>query len=431
MSLSTLIRDDRLLAEAIEAADPLWLAELPASAGAAAAAGAIVAGLRKRRELVPALMKQLGEDGLPGLAAAWALAELGAEDAVRAALPEGRLDLRQNGYTALAGIAARGAASPTLPEFLGKRVPAELERARSGGTGLADQALKGLGVLGIAGFADLVQQVIDQDRFCDRFELDRLRKQVADRGKATDLIKDLLAPWQVVFADHLVVAKAEAASQAAAGATPLAAGAPANPLAPPNRLAPASKLAPASTSAPAGRSGPPPAGSLDDATALDEQDGPGAFGAEGADGPLSPEEAAAAAAKQIDWKTFSESPEFTALHPQSQGLVGQLGPVLESLAAQAIRAYLADLSGKEFAALLLQVLPQALPPQHVQMALHPHALNGYQALARFLERTGTATNGADLVEGVKQVRKALQAQMKRSGILGGPDYTDPDELVKG
>ena len=69
----------------------------------------------------------------------------------------------------------------------------------------------------------------------------------------------------------------------------------------------------------------------------------------------------------------------------------------------------------------------ALQPQHVQMALHPYALNGYQALGKFLHRTGAATQGDSIVQGVKLVRTQLQAQMRRSGMLGGPDYSDPDE----
>ena len=141
------------------------------------------------------------------------------------------------------------------------------------------------------------------------------------------------------------------------------------------------------------------------------------------DGELPPEGAMA----QIDWQAFAASPEFTALAPQAQGLVSQLGPMLEQLAAQGLRAMFADLNGQELAALLLQVLPQALQPQHVQMALHPHALNGYQALAKYLHREGLATQGDSLVQGVKLVRKQLQAQMRRSGMLGGPDYSDPDE----
>ena len=111
-------------------------------------------------------------------------------------------------------------------------------------------------------------------------------------------------------------------------------------------------------------------------------------------------------------------------------MVKQLGPLLEQLSTQAIRAYLPDLTGQEFAALLLQVLPQALQPQAVQMALHPHALNGYQALAKWLARIGLTTQGEDLVSGVKLVRQQLRDQLRKTGNLGGPDYSDPDEATE-
>jgi hypothetical protein len=129
----------------------------------------------------------------------------------------------------------------------------------------------------------------------------------------------------------------------------------------------------------------------------------------------------------VDWKTFATSPEAAALAPGERQLIGQLGPLLEQLAARGLQAMLTDLKGQEFAAMLLQVLPQALPPQHVQAALSPQALNGYQALMKWLARTGGATHGAELVIAVKEVRKQIAAQMRRSGILGGPDYSDPDE----
>ncbi|MBA3938573.1 MAG: hypothetical protein H0X38_14030 [Planctomycetes bacterium] len=129
----------------------------------------------------------------------------------------------------------------------------------------------------------------------------------------------------------------------------------------------------------------------------------------------------------IDWKAFQASPECLALPAPLRQLAGQLGPLLEQLAARAIHAALTDLNAQEFAGLLLQVLPQALPPQHVQMALGPQALHGYQAIAKYLIRTGLATSGDELLSGVKLVRKELTAQLRQSGMLGGPDYSDPDE----
>jgi hypothetical protein len=338
---------------------------------------------------IPALVTQLGEDGMPGTVAAWALGHLPSEAAVQAAITEGRLDTRQNGYQALAIIAAHGRASTGLAAWLVARIAAELAKCQSGGTGLAEQAARPLAVLGHPDFSDLVQQIIEGDRFCDRFELNRLKTEVADSGRARHLARELVAGWREIFADHLP--KPEAKQDGERGA-----GSGEQPVEPSAPTAPAE----------AAEGELPAAADLD---GLAENAGP------------KPE--------KIDWKEFAASPEFTALTPQSQGLVTQLGPLLEQLAAQAIRAMLSDLQGQEFAALLLQVLPQALQPQAVQMALHPHALNGYQALAKYLHRTGKATQGDSLLQGVKLVRTQLRDQLRRSGMLGGPDYSDPDEAA--
>ena len=382
-----LTHNDRLIAEEIAAthAPEVNVAEqLAAATGAEAAAWAIVAGQTAELAALPTLVTLRGEDDLAGQAAAWALGTLGAEDALRAAIPGGRIDARQNAYHGLATIAARGKASATLAAFLVERIDAEIERTRTTGSGLAEQAIKALAVLGHPQFADLAAKIIDNDRFCDRYELDRLGQAVANDGRDRHAITDLTAPWTTVFADHLAPTPGIAA-------------------------VPAAELPPAPEAAEA------PAADLDPAGPL-----PG-------EADLPPEGEVPAGGAPVDWKAFTESEEFKALTPQAQGLAQQLGPMLEQLAQQAIRAPLTDLSGQEFAALLIQVLPQALQPQHVQMALHPYALNGYQALGKFLHRTGAATQGDSIVQGVKLVRTQLQAQMRRSGMLGGPDYSDPDE----
>ena len=354
---------------------------------------------------LPLLLAQLGEDGLPGTIAAWALGQLASETDLRRVIPDGRIDVRQNGYQALAILAARGAASDSLAPWLVERIDAEIAKAKSGGTGLAEQAARPLAVLGHPDFAAIVQRIIEGDRFCDRFELDRLRSAVSDNGRDRILAKDLTAPWEVQFADHLPKA-----------AAPEPAPAPVEPPLPPKQAAPK----------PAAK-GPKPPPMLapmptEEELSDEEQAAAEAAGA-GEEGGVQPQ--------PVDWAAFETSPEFTALQPQAQGLVKQLGPLLEKLAGQAIRAMLTDLQGQEFAALLLQVLPQALQPQAVQMALHPHALNGYQALAKFLHRTGAATQGDSLLQGVKLVRTQLRDQMRKSGMLGGPDYSDPDEAAAG
>ncbi len=365
---------------------------------------------------IPELVTQLGEDGLPGQVAAWALGSLGAIDAVTAAIPDGRLDTRHNGYQALAVAAALGKAPAGLAGWLIERIDAEIAKARGGGTGLAEQAARPLAVLGHPQFADLVQRIIEGDRFCDRFELDRLKGAVADDGRARFLAKELAAPWRVFFADHLP--KPEEPKPAPAPAKP--------PVAIAKPVAAKPPLAGRAPVPPPMAPIPTPVDALADDDALDDADA----------GDLPPDLAGLAEAEavgdgpkpeKIDWKEFAASPEFTALNPQAQGLVTQLGPLLEQLAAQAIRAFLTDLQAQEFAALLLQVLPQALQPQAVQMALHPHALNGYQALARYLQRTGKATQGDSLVEGVKLVRQQLRDQMRKAGMIGGPDYSDPEQ----
>lgn len=408
--LNDLLRDGKLLADPIDALAPATaLQELPAASGELAGALAIVSA-RSGAVAIPALLAKLSEDGLAGTAAAWALGQLDSEAAVCALIPEGRLDVRQNGYHTLAVLAARGKTSPALIPFLTAQVQAEIQRAKGGGTGLAEYACKPLAILGHAQLGELVQQVIENDRFCDRYELDRQRSAVASHGRDRDAQRELSAPWRSVFADNLYV---EPAPVAAKPPPPAKAPVPANRLAPP-RAAP---RAPAPPVAPP----PTPAADLAD-DGLDD----GALDDSAVDAELAGE---GAAPQPIDWKAFAESPEFAALSPQSQGLVTQLGPLLEQLAAQAIRAALSDLSGQEFAALLLQVLPQALQPQHVQMALHPHALNGYQAMARWFASTGIATHGEELVAGVKLVRQQLRDQMRKTGNLGGPDYSDPDEAA--
>ena len=315
---------------------------------------------------LPLLLAQLGEDGLPGTIAAWALGQLASETDLRRVSPDGRIDVRQNGYQALAILAARGAASDSLAPWLVERIDAEIAKAKSGGTGLAEQAARPLAF---------------------------------SQGPEQDRVKE------VQFADHLPKA-----------AAPEPAPAPVEPPLPPKQAAPK----------PAAK-GPKPPPMLapmptEEELSDEEQAAAEAAGA-GEEGGVQPQ--------PVDWAAFETSPEFTALQPQAQGLVKQLGPLLEKLAGQAIRAMLTDLQGQEFAALLLQVLPQALQPQAVQMALHPHALNGYQALAKFLHRTGAATQGDSLLQGVKLVRTQLRDQMRKSGMLGGPDYSDPDEAAAG
>ncbi len=421
LSATVLLRDGKPIAEALTAATAASDAELltalasPASS-AHAAALAILAGARTLAPAQAELLKLIGSDGVDGRAAAWALGKLNAESALISAVETGDLDVRENGYFALAVLAARGAASAQLAPAMSARVHAEIARAKQGGSGLGEKPLRVLAIIGAPEVDALIQNVIESDPYCDRFELQRLRKAASDGGRDRDSISELTAPWATVFADQLAPlpkveppkveppkaelkpAPAKPTTAKPSAAKPALFGAP--PIAPDSTLPHDTPLA-AATPAPD-----------HDGTALDE-DGLG-------------DEPAPPPAQPVDWPGFAISPEAVALSPALRTMVAQLGPLLEKLAAQAIQAPLADLTAQEFAGLLLQVLPQALPPQHVQMALSPQALNSYQALAKFLDRTGAATHGDQLLQGVKLVRQALTEQMRASGMLGGPDYSDPD-----
>ena len=373
--------DGKLVAAAI-AAQPGTAAAALLALPATAPAGAIVAGLTATSACTPALIALLAHDDLTGHTVAWALGTLGAEAAVCAAIPGASLDVRDNGYQALAIAAAAGKTTANLTPWLTTQLDAEIERAKGGGSGLGEKVCRVLAILGAPGTEAAAQRVIDQDRFCDRFELQRIRKAVVDGGRDRDSIDELTATWTTFFADHLAVA-------AATEAAPVAVESPTS--------------APTSTTpAPV-----PPAQDDDAEAAIDPAAEP-------------------AAAVPLDWKAFAASPQAAALPPQIKTIAAQLGPMLEQLAVRGVGAPLQDLSGQELAGLLLQVLPQALPQQHVQMALSPPAINAYQAMAKWLAASGQATHGEDLATGVKLVREQLQAQIRRSGMLGGPDYSDPD-----
>jgi len=370
------------------------------------AALAVAAGRLKATQAKAALVAQLPSEGFTGRAAAWALAQLGAEAELVAAVKADALDARENGYWGLMVLAARGAAGTQLAATLVAQLGTEIERAKAGKTGLGEHACRVLAIMGAPKVEEHIQKVIENDRFCDRFELQRLRKAVQDGGRDSDSVRELTAPFTTLFADQLFSEAPPAPAVPAPSANAPLAGAPGK--APPGK-GPVAK--PASPQAPhPGASG---AGAPGDDGELDQE--PGAAPAPGAPTAL-----------PIDWKAFAASPECTALPAQVKGLIGQLGPALEQLAVRAIQAPLVDLNGQEFAALLLQVLPQALPQQAVQAALSPQALNGYQALAKYLHRVGLATQGEELLSGVKLVRRELTEQMRRSGILNGPDYSDPD-----
>ncbi len=210
-----LIREGKLLAPAIEAQHPdaaTLLAHLAATtAGDQLAALAIIAGRLQLADAAGPLLAALGRDGLAGRAAAWALGQLprdgaqagASETALLAAISSGGVDVRDNAYQALAVLSARGLASAQLGARLAACVLAEIDRAKAGGSGLGEQACRVLAVLGSAELGGLIQRVIENDRYCDRFELQRLRKVVEEGGPDRTLIKSLSAPWTSIFHDQL------------------------------------------------------------------------------------------------------------------------------------------------------------------------------------------------------------------------------------
>jgi hypothetical protein len=423
LNATDLILDGKFLAEHIDAATPTasdLTAALTTAKGAHLAALAIIASERALTETIAPLLTMLDTDGVAGKAIAWALGRLatasnGVEAKALAALADGGLDVRENAYAILAGLAAQRTASANLGDAMAARVLAEIERARGGGSGLGEHACRVLAVLGDERTTTLIQQVIEQDRFCDRFELQRLRKTVQDDGRDQESIKALKAGWKTTFADFLFVPKV---AEPLPEKTPLktaAAKSPAPKIAGAGSIGKPNAPRPPAPPAPAPMTDAPLANDGSEADEMDE----GIADAEGDEAPGQPQ--------PIDWPAFVSSPEAQTLPAPLQQLAGQLGPLLEQLSMRAIRAPLVDLSGQEFAGLLLQLLPQALPPQHVQMALSPQAMTCYKVLIKFLIRTGQTTKGEEMLDAIGMVRKELTNQIRQAGILNGPDYSDPDD----
>ncbi|MFW5860252.1 MAG: hypothetical protein ACOCYP_09525 [Planctomycetota bacterium] len=379
MDTDRLVADGRLLAPAIDAAAPSP-AELKAALAATndpavRAALAIIAGRTACAEIIPELVALLDEDGLPGRAAGWALGRLPAQEPVLAAIRDGGLDTRENGYAALAGIAANGLADDGFTAGVTGCHEMELQRAAAGRTGLGEHACRALATAGAEAAGPCIERTLADDPYCDRYELQRLAKAMADRGCDQETRDALTGPWSTIFADDL--AEPEEEEEAAASA--------------PEDIA-------------ADHAGPEVPEMADD-EATDDAD--------------------LAAAPPIDWSGFASSPQAADLDPSAEQMITRFGPMLEQLSLQAVRAPLSDLSDQEFAAVLLQVLPQALPPQAVQAVLSPTGLNALQAMARWLVATQGASPG--MVDAVKMVRETMREQIRASGMLGGPDYSDPDE----
>nr|MDA3962695.1 hypothetical protein [Planctomycetota bacterium] len=201
--MSELVHDDKFHADAIETlahSGANLSAGLASDSEAERAAYAITAGLRGDAAMQDALLGLADEEALAARAAGWALGQLDAEAALLAAAETGGLDLREQAYRALAGLAARGAASPAVAPAMHTRIDAELERAAKGLTSLAEHATRVLAVLGDAKTVAAIQRVVETDSLADRFELERQRKRVESDGKDSDAIREL-TDWRIHFAD--------------------------------------------------------------------------------------------------------------------------------------------------------------------------------------------------------------------------------------
>jgi hypothetical protein len=142
LTATDLIADGKLLADRIDAASSEGLAPaLSNASGAHLAALALIAGERGAQDASGSLLALLDRDGLAGKTIAWALGRLASatndiEAKAVAALTDGGLDVRENAYGILTGLAARGVASKGLGDAMAARVQAEIDRAKSGGSGL-------------------------------------------------------------------------------------------------------------------------------------------------------------------------------------------------------------------------------------------------------------------------------------------------------
>ena len=397
--MTTFSSEDSLLASAISAAalsaDAIAQALDSESNPTESAALAILAGVHGVSASMQRLWDLMDDDSLTARAAAWGLAQLDCESFVCSQLEQAGLDQREQAYHCLAALIARSAHSAELDAFVVGCVGKELERVEAGKTGLGEQACRLLAMLGSSACEEAIKRVTNEDKYSDRYELQRLRKAIADGGKDSESLNALSQAWTLIFADDLAD---ESAASAADVETDSEASA----------TNPEVEATPAPTN-------PAPTAAAD----------PDAAQAEAAQTEGEAGEAPAVEMIPIDWDGFTASPEAAAINKQSQAIVAQMGPMFEQLAVQALGKNFADLSAQEVVVMVLQVLPQAIPQEYMQAALSPLSINGLQALARFLARTGVASLGNEIEEGVRQIRGHIQQQIRASGGLHGSDYDEP------
>jgi hypothetical protein len=378
----------------------------------------IAAGRDGHTDALPSVLKQLASKDPIGRAAAWAAARL----ALPADLQEaatGKLRQRRNAALALScqiavalstdqDSTAAQAASLALLE-------AEIQRARDGGTASGETAATGPALAENEAVLPLLEALIQADDFADRFEIERLRKIVQDG--APEVLAELAAPAEIFLAESL---SPETAPEPAAELD--------------NTPDPSSQAGPSGSGhdlveAPAV---PPP---FEESTAVETTLGPGEHPQSASEADSEADETAEDSEENeliaIDWATISADPRIVALGESMPQLVQQIGPLLENIAAQAAGKPLLACVAEEVAAIFLQVLPQALPPQYVQAVLAPEALTTVQTAAQVIsdlagEGDEIGDTGDQLQAGIGLVREAMREQIRASGMLGGPDYSDPE-----
>lgn len=380
-AFSNCIYDSALIAAAIEscnATETDIASGLSDSDHDIQAVAALCAGIHSLNACAPALSKCLNGDTLSARCATWALGQLNSEALLLSLLENGNIDQRENAYHALSILAARGQHSEQLNNAMQIALDQEMQRIANGKSGLGEKACRVLATLGDTATLDALQRVMSADQYCDRFEIQRLRKCMENDGRDTETIEALSQPWQQQFADDL-------------GEAPV----------------------------------------HEDNTTLNEELASNT-GDDAENAPnLEPE--ADSASKDmpefdpIDWEGFLASDEAAALDEQGKAITAQMGPMFEQLSVRALGKPLVELVAQEFTALVLQILPQAIPPEYMQAALSPPALNGMKALAQFLKSSGVTNDEGEhneLEDAVRTIRETIQQQIRASGSLHGSDYDE-------
>ncbi|TVR47024.1 MAG: hypothetical protein EA402_02030 [Planctomycetota bacterium] len=370
-----LVVDGNLDPQAIAAssAGPWCLDALQRGHGDAAAV-ALLCGRDGFQDAIPRLVGLLDEDDLLAQASTWALGQLCAIDQLFELALNGGLDQRENAYRGLC-IAATKQPQAIMADRVIDGVEAEIARAQGGRSGLGEHACRLLAVLGDERCPQMIQRITECDPLTDRFELQRLRKAFEESGRDQETIDALSGPWEQVFAEYLH-------TPAAASSDPTV--------------------------------DPDAAALAEEAQFISEEEAH-------LEASLEQEEETAASGLDVEGYLASQDSDG---NPQLR-LLAQVVPMLEQISEQAVGRPLGQLSAQEFALLILQVLPQALPPQYIQALLSPQAINILSSFLRWHEQQG---GGSELLAGLKLVRHQLQEQVRASGMLGGPDFSDPEDM---